>query len=173
MVGTGSERLGWLRNFEVDLVIGATSFNEPDLACHPLFESDAVLITPEDHPLAGRTSVDIAEAVAYPAVTHFAESYISQMGSMIFRQRGLVINRVLEVGGWNIIKRYVEAGVGISIVPEICLSDTDRVCKIPLPGLFRPRSYSLFMLKDVTPSLAAERFLGILDSGDSDVADGA
>ena len=164
-VGNGPQRFEWLRSFEVDLVIGATDVRESEFESLPLFESEVVFITPEDHPLAGRKSVDLAEAVLFPAVLHPADHYVGKIGHMVFRRHGLVINRALEVNGWNAIKRYVEAGVGVSIVPDICISDADRVWKIPVPGVFPSRSYSLFMRRDAIPPLAAERFLEIVRSG--------
>ena len=166
-LGNGAERLEWLRNFEVDLVIGAGNFEQSEFERLPLVESEAVLITPEDHPLAGRASVDIAEAVVFPGILPPEDSYTNRMAHTVLRQRGLVINRALEVSGWNVIKRYVEAGVGISAIPDICIFDADRVWKIPIPGVFPPRSYSLFTRRDATPSLATERFLGLVDSGNS------
>ena len=163
-VGNGPERLEWLRHFDVDLVVGASDLEVAEFECHHIITSEVVLITPEDHPLAGRTSVDLAEAVAFPAVLHPRDHYVGQIADMVFRQHGLVINRALEVGGWNAIKHYVEAGVGISIVPEVCVTDTDRLWKIPVPGAFPARAYSMFLRRDPIPPLAAERFLGIVKS---------
>jgi len=85
-----------------------------------------------------------------------------QLADMVFRQRGLIIDRALEVSGWNVMQRYVKAGVGITMVPDICVSDRDRVRKIPASDAFPARDYSIFVRKDSTLPLAAERFLGIV-----------
>ena len=66
--GTGRERLDWLRAYEVDLVFGSLDVPRPDLSFHFTFSSHHVLITPEDHPLAGRESVEVAEAADFPVI---------------------------------------------------------------------------------------------------------
>ena len=166
-LGGGAQRLEWLRNFEVDLVIGSTSVEDPEFERLHLVDSSFVLITPEDHPLAGRKSVSLSEVAEYPTIGHHAESYTGGVGHMVFRQLGLAVDRAVEVGGWDAIKRYVEAGAGIAIIPDICVSSTDRVCEVAIPGAFPSREYSMARRKDATPSLAVERFLGVVGSGDA------
>ena len=87
-VADGRERMRWLRAYEVDVVFAAVDRPPPDLSFRPVFTSEFLLITPEDHPLAGRKSVDLEEAAAYPAVTHSASHYVSQVSDVIMRQQG-------------------------------------------------------------------------------------
>lgn len=171
MTGTGEERLEWLRSFEVELAIGALDVAEEGLEFHRLADSKFVIITPEDHPLAGRESVEVAELAVFPSITHPADHSIGRLEDMVLRQRGLAVNRVMEVAGWNAIRRYVEAGVGIAMVPDVSLTEADRVWKVPLSDVSIRRAYGVLARKDSTPSLAAERFLE-LALADSGVADG-
>ena len=67
-IGTGRERLDWLRAYEVDVAFGAADVPPPDLSFHFTTASRFFLITSEDHPLAGRESVDLREAAEYPAI---------------------------------------------------------------------------------------------------------
>ena len=162
-IADGRRRLRWLRTYEVDVVFGAMDLPPPDIEFRPVFSSEAVLITPENHPLAGRKSVDIAEAAAFPAVTHPASHYVSQVSDIIMRQHGQILNPVLEVDGWNVIKLYVEAGVGISVVPDICLTEHDRVWRIPASRYFPARVYGVLSRRDDLLSLAAEWFIRIVE----------
>ena len=162
-VGSGSERLKWLRAYEVDIVFSAVDAPPPDLEFHRLFSSGNVLITPEDHPLAGRESVDIHEAAPYPAIAHAPGQYIRQLGDLFLRQYGIVANVVLEVDGWNVIKLYVQAGLGISLVPDLCISDRDRVWSIPFDQYFPSRMYGTLRRRDDILSLAARQFMRIVD----------
>ena len=59
--GTGRQRLDWLRDYELDVIVTAMDIVPPDVEFHPVLESEAVLITPLDHPLAGRDSVAVGE----------------------------------------------------------------------------------------------------------------
>ena len=79
------------------------------------------------------------------------------------RRHGQVANTVLEVDGWNAIKEYVEAGVGISAVPDICLSERDRVWSIPASRYFPSRLYGVLTRRDDILSLAASWFIRVVD----------
>ena len=163
--GTGSERLDWLRAYEVDVVFGSVGVPPPDLSFHFTFSSRHVLITPEDHPLAGRESVEVAETAEFPMIAPTSGGYFRNAGDMVLRQLGVAIDVVLEVDGWSVIKRYVEAGIGIAIVPELCLSDRDRVWRIPFDRYFLNRQYGVLTRRERVPSPTAERFIELLSLG--------
>ena len=165
MTGTGRERLSWLRAYEVDVAFGAVDVPPPDLSFHFTNASRLVLITPEDHPLAGRESVELAEAAEYPAVAPAAGGYVRRGGDMVVRQHRLAIDVVLEVDGWSAIKRHVEAGVGLSVVPDFCLTERDRVWRIPFDRYFPARRYGVLTRRDQVPSLAAERLVQLMGPG--------
>ena len=103
--GTGRERLRWLRAYELDLVVAAMDVSPPDLDFHPVLASDPVLITPEDHPLAGRTSVTMEDVAAYPIVGHASTHYIRQIMETILRLQGVAPDVVVEVDGWDACSR--------------------------------------------------------------------
>ena len=158
-IAEGRQRLRWLRAYEVDIVLAAVDLPPPDLEFRPVFSSEIVFITPEDHPLAGRETVEISEVAAFPAVTHNASHYASEITDIIMRQHGQVANTVLQVDGWNVIKEYVEAGVGVSAIPDICLSERDRVWSIPASRYFPSRLYGVLTRRDDMLSLAASWFI--------------
>ena len=161
--GTGRERLGWLRAYEVDIVFGAMDVTPPDLDFHFLFPSRYVLITPENHTLAGRKSVELSEAAEFPAIVPPADSYVRRVAEMVVRQHGLTIKSAVEVNGWGVIKHYVAAGVGVSLVPDLCLTDRDRVWRIPFDRYFSDRRYGVLVRRDSVPSLAVERFVQLME----------
>ena len=160
--GPGRDRLDWLRAYEVDIVLGAMDVPPPDLSFRFLFSSRHVIITPEDHPLAGRESVEPAEVAEYPAIAPMAGSHVRRAADLAVRRHRLDIDVVLEVNGWSVIKRHVEAGLGVAIVPELCLTDRDRVWSIPFHRYLADRRYGVQMRRDNVPSLAAERFVQLM-----------
>ena len=162
-IGSGRERIRWLRAHEVDLVLVAVDVPPPDLEFRPILSSDFVFITPEDHPLAGRESVDIAEVAAYPAVTHTHSHYVGQTMDILMRVHGEVPNTVLEVDGWNVIKLHVAAGVGIAAVPDICVSEHDRIWSIPASRYFPSRLYGVLARRDEPLSLAAQWLMRLVE----------
>ena len=161
--GTGVERLNWLRAYEVDIAFGALDVVPPDLDFHLVFASRNFLITPVDHPLAGRDDVDIREAGRHPAVVHRGNRHVQRVAELILSQHGVNLNIAVELDGWNVIKRYVAAGVGISVVPELCLTERDRLWRTPFDRYFPNRRYGVIMRRNERPSLAAERFVRIMD----------
>lgn len=164
--GSGQQRLGWLRNYELDLVVAAMDRVPPDLACRPVLESELVLITHEDHPLAGRDFVDLGEVSGYPFVRHTAEHYAAQVSEVIARLRGLDPEVAVEVNGWGVITNCVAAGGGVAVVPDVCLTDHDRLGKIRIPGVFPPRSYGAITRRRGPVSLYARRSLEIMTAGE-------
>ena len=163
--GTGRQRLEWLRNHELDLVIAAMDIPPPDVEFHPLVESELVLITPEDHPLAGRDEVTLGETAAYPFIGHASGHYNRQVAEVILRLHGVAPEIAAEVNGWGVILNYVAAGVGISVVPDVCVTEHEPVWKIRLGGVLPVRRYGAVTRRGGPMSLAASRFLEIMVDG--------
>ena len=74
----------------------------------------------------------------------------------------LSINTFLEAGGWEVIKKYVEMGLGIAIVTAICLKGDEKIAKIPLDRFFPNRSYGVVMRKRKYLSPPARQFLEMM-----------
>lgn len=62
------------------------------------------------------------------------------MVDTVFRQKEVPYTVSMEAGGWEIVKRYVELGLGVSIVTEVCITGNEKIASIPLQHYF-PRSY--------------------------------
>jgi DNA-binding transcriptional LysR family regulator len=61
----------------------------------------------------------------------------------------------LEAGGWEIIKRYVELGLGIAVVPAFCLERGAGLIARSAVHLFGADSYGLLARGSAPPSAAA------------------
>jgi DNA-binding transcriptional LysR family regulator len=68
----------------------------------------------------------------------------------------------LEAGGWEVIKRYVELGLGISIVTSICLTGKEELAAIPFHRYFPRRSYGLVLHKGKLLAPPAARFVELI-----------
>ena len=152
-----------LADDEVDFVVGPRErFDEERIVYRELRTYRIVLITAPDHPLAGRASVSPREAAAHPAVVPPEGTYSRQFGEDAAEALGIVINAVVEVGGWGVLKRYVEAGFGLSVVPSLVLSATDRLAVAALEWDEPPRSFGVYARSDRHLTPAARRFLEVL-----------
>ena len=148
----------------VDLVLGAKEEPCPEdrLVYRELLTYRRVLICAPDHPLAARERVTPHEAVAYRAVVPPAGTYSRQFGERAAEALGITVDVAVEVGGWGMLKRYVEAGVGISVVPSLVVNDADRLAVVALDADFAAHSFGVFTVRDRMPTPAARRFLEVL-----------
>lgn len=159
---TGRDGLQMLRNDEIDLVVGSMLDVPDDISYQPVVMFDPVLITPLKHPLAKRSSVTLEEISQYGLILPPRHLSTWRMVKYVFQQHNLNFTVTLEAGGWEVIKKYVELGMGISIVTDICLTGSEKLARIPLNQYFPQRGYGLVLRKGRFLSPQAKRFVEIL-----------
>ena len=159
--GVGSQRLRWLRAYELDLILLSVDRPPQDFRFHEVVVSRFMLITPLDHPLAGRSIEKFSDIEGYRCVGHLPGQHVRQIGDSLMRHLGTEPDFDVEVDGWSVIKLYVAAGLGISAVPEMCITEQDAVWSTPLDRFLPPRRYGLVTRDDDLLSPAARRFLEV------------
>ena len=148
---------------KADLMLGPRDVGSDErLRYHEMFTYERVLITALDHPLAGRASVSPRETGAYRAVVPPAGTYSRQFGESSAHTLGIDIDVAVEVGGWGMLKRYVEAGIGISVVPSLVVSDSDQLSVVAIDANLSAHSFGVFTLRDGLLAAPARRFLEML-----------
>ena len=156
------EALKLLLDGSADLVCGPKESYPDALHYEELLTYGLVLITPPDHPLAGRGRVSPAEAAPYGAIVPASGTFSRQFGESTARANGVDVNRRIEVGGWSEVKRYVETGLGISVIPSLCLKPNDRLAVAEL-DLELPRySYGTFVQRNQLLAPNARAFFELL-----------
>ncbi|MBE0510325.1 MAG: LysR family transcriptional regulator [Chromatiales bacterium] len=160
---TGRDGMAMLRADEADFAVGSMLEVPNDIVYRPSVSYDTVLITPQDHPLAARPSVSLEEISPYGLI--LPPRHLSTWGTVktVFNQHNVSFKVSLEAGGWEVIKKYVELGLGISIVSDVCLSADDKVSRIPLGDYFPDRSYGIVMRRGKFLSPQAQRFIEMMD----------
>ncbi len=68
----------------------------------------------------------------------------------------------MEVGGWEVIKKYVELGLCISVVMSICITGEEKLAVIPAGEFFPNRTYGVVMRKGKFLSPQARRFIQLM-----------
>lgn len=158
----GGSALDLLRANEVDFAVGPMLEIPDEVDFQPLLAYEPVLITPPDHPLAARTEPTLAQIAAYGLILPPRHMSTWRIVEFVFRQHGVRYTVTLEAQGWEVIKGYVEAGLGVSIVTSVCLRGTERLAVRPLARYFPRRSYGLILRKGKHLSPAARRFIELL-----------
>ncbi len=85
------------------------------------------------------------------------------MVDLVFRQNDASYTVALEAGGWEVIKKYVALGLGISIVTDICITGKEPLVRIPLDRYFPKRSYGVVLRRGKYLSPQAKRFIDTMD----------
>ncbi len=160
---TGRDGMTMLRADEADFAVGSMLDVPEDIVYRPSMNFDPYLITPLDHPLANKKSVSLHEISPYGLILPPRHLSTWRMVDLVFKQNNASYEVALEAGGWEIVKKYVALGLGISIVTDVCLTDEDKVSRIPLSDYFPQRSYGIVMRKGKFLSPQAKRFVEMMD----------
>jgi LysR family transcriptional regulator, cys regulon transcriptional activator len=161
---TGVDGLQQLRERRVDFCVGPLLDVSPDLEFEPIVGFDPVLITARDHPLSKCRTVTLKQISQHPLILPPRHLSTWRQVEVVFLQHRLPYEVRLEVGGWEVIKRYVELGLGISIVMSVCLTGAERLRSISVKKFFPKRVYGIVRLKGRLLSLQARHFIEIFRS---------
>jgi DNA-binding transcriptional LysR family regulator len=159
---TGKAGLELLREGEVDFAIGPMLDTPPDITFHPIVTYEPMLITRLDHPLAKKKQVTLKDVAQYPLILPPKNLSTHRVVESVFAEHELAHDVKLEVGGYDVIKRYVELGLGISIVMSHCLSGADHLHTVAMRRYFPTRTYGVVLRKGKALSPAASRFVETL-----------
>jgi LysR family cys regulon transcriptional activator len=127
-------------------------------------EYERVIAVPKEHPLASDNAVTLAKVVKYPIITYERTIDIHRDIMDTFANEGLVPNIALTASDADVIKTYIEKGLGLSILPEIVLnSASDRKIKaIRMDGVFPKMHTNLILSRKRTPSLQCVNFVKLM-----------
>jgi DNA-binding transcriptional LysR family regulator len=118
-----------------------------------------MLIMAPNHPLADKTDVRLEDISKYGLILPPKRLTTWRIVDLTFQKHDLPYQVALEVGGWEVIKRYVAMGMGISIVTSICLTPEDHLVARDMGAYFPQRSYGLVTKRGRFLSPQARRFV--------------
>ena len=156
---TGQQGLQQLRDRLVDFCVGPILDTPSDIVFEPVVAFDPVLITALGHPLSKLRKVSLRHISQYPLILPPRHLSTWRQVEMVFLQHRLPYEVRLEMGGWEVIKRYVELGMGISIVMNVCLTGRERLEVISANKYFPKRVYGIVQLKSRALSPQARDFI--------------
>ena len=161
---TGKVGLELLRGGEIDFAVGPLFAAAPDIEFYPLVTYEPMLITRRDHPLAKRRRVGLKDIAKYPLILPPKHLSTHRVVESVLTDHGLEHDVKLEVGGYDVIKKYVALGLGISIVMSHCLSRADRLHTVQMGRYFPKRTYGIVLSKGRRLSPAAQQFVLAIQS---------
>lgn len=156
---TGKAGLELLRDGEVDFAVGPLLEQPDDIAFHPFASYDPVLITAQEHPLAKRKRITLRDISQYPLILPPKHLSTWRLVEFVFAEHNLPYEVKLEVGGYEVIKKYVQLGMGISIVTNICITGTEDLFVFPVQKHFPQRTYGVVLRKGKALSAPVRKFI--------------
>ncbi|MEQ1642304.1 MAG: LysR family transcriptional regulator [Pyrinomonadaceae bacterium] len=150
--------------------LGVLAFPEPrrGLTITPMPDNLLVLIAPPEHKFAHRKKVKVTELNGEEFV-HFERDVPTRKAmDKIFKANNVEVKKVAEFDNIETIKRAVEVGFGLAIVPEpavIEARNAGTVAVIELAEKYWIRSVGVIYRSDRALSLAAKKFVELLSQG--------
>jgi LysR family cys regulon transcriptional activator len=131
---------------EADLGIATEALvGVPELVTLPCYEWNRCVIMPRGHPLAAAKRLTIELLAQYPIVTYdFSFTGASAMAAA-FAAEGLVPNIALTALDADVIKTYVELGLGVGVVARMAYEAArdKNFAMLPADHLFAPSTTRL------------------------------
>jgi LysR family cys regulon transcriptional activator len=112
--------------------------NTPGVLALPGYQWQHVLMVTLSHPLLNQTTITLEEIAKYPIITYDKAFAGRSKIDAAFAQRSLSPDIILEAIDADVIKTYVEVGMGVGIVAGLAYdADKDRNLRvIPVGHLF-------------------------------------
>jgi LysR family cys regulon transcriptional activator len=151
--------------------------NVPEIVTFPYYTWHHAVVVPQGHPLTALASITLADLAEYPIVTYH-EGFTGRNNiDRRFSEAGLVPDIVLSAIDADVIKTYVDVGLGIGIVASMAYhrERDSNLVRLDVPDLFVPnttrlalrrgvylRSYAYALIRTLVPGLTEERISEIL-----------
>jgi LysR family cys regulon transcriptional activator len=102
---------------EADIAIATEGLDSyADILTFPCYTWHHVIVVPKDHPLATRTNVTLEEVADFPIITYERDITGRSHIDEAFEKTGQLPDVVLTAIDADVIKTYVELGMGVGIV---------------------------------------------------------
>jgi DNA-binding transcriptional LysR family regulator len=149
----------------VELGVVAYPEKKRGLSVVPLGGDRLVLICPPGHALAKHKKVRARDLNDQDFVLFERDIPTRRATDKILRAQGVAVRRVAEFDNIETIKRAVEVGIGLAIVPNPSVTDEARVGSLVVVALAEPewtRSVGVIYRSDRTLGTAAKKFIQLL-----------
>jgi DNA-binding transcriptional LysR family regulator len=146
--------------------IGIVSFkpNDPTVAAVPVLMDELALIVSPDHPLAAKTIVSVRELGAESFIAHNVPSPYRERVTRTFEKYKTPLNISMELPTLEAIKRFVEQGMGVALVPRLTAQSEiarGQLAALTVREMKLERRLHLVYRKGATLSHAARAFLRV------------
>ena len=160
---------------EADLGLVSFPRTTGALASIPWQEQDLVLVTPPDHPLAARETVAVEELEGEAFIAFTSDLMIRKAIDRWLKERKIAVNIVHAFDNMENIKRDIEIGTGVSILPDPAVRrevEIGSLAAIPLSDVNWTRPLGIVHKRHKVFSNAVTKFIELLHEDPESTGDG-
>jgi LysR family cys regulon transcriptional activator len=122
--GNPSQVAAQVASGEADIGIATESISlDERLLCLPCYEWNRCLVLPEHHALMQEPNITLDTIGAYPLITYDFAFTGSTLVSKVFNDAGVTPNIVLTAIDADVIKTYVNLGLGIGLIANMAYDE--------------------------------------------------
>jgi DNA-binding transcriptional LysR family regulator len=149
-----------------DVELGVISFQPSDnsLKSVPVMTDELLLIVSPKHELAAKSTVSISELGDETFIAHNANSPYREKVIETFAKHKTKLDISIELPSLEAIKRLVEAGAGVALVPKLAAVAevaAGQLCGLSVREMKLERKLNIVYRKNSALSYAAKEFLKI------------
>jgi LysR family cys regulon transcriptional activator len=176
----------WLLDGTAELGIATEALDRhPELVTLPCYQWSHLVVVPRGHPLQARESITLAALAECPLVTYDATFTGRSRIDRAFERHGLTPKVVLTAIDSDVIKTYVELGLGVGIIAEMAFDPVRDAALVALAakhlfeinttrlGFRRDlwlRGYDFDFMELLAPQLTRQVVEATIKGGGSDVS---
>jgi DNA-binding transcriptional LysR family regulator len=147
-----------------EVELGVVSFKPHDISivAVPVMTDELALIVAPDHSLASRSAVSVEELGAETFIAHNAVSPYRQKVIETFEKHRTRLNISVELPSLEAIKRLVEAGAGVALVPKLSAQTeiaNGQLCALSVSEMRLERKLNIVYRRNSELSHATKVFL--------------
>jgi DNA-binding transcriptional LysR family regulator len=152
-------------NYRLDL--GAVSFvpRDAQLQATEILKDELTFVVPPKHPFAKRREVAIEELGKESFIAHIVESPFRRRVIELFGRHRTPLNMPMEMPTIESIKRFVQMGMGVAIVPRMCVTwelERGSLKEVKIKELNIPRHLYIISRRGARLPHAAAEFVRLL-----------
>lgn len=125
----------WLLDGTAELGIATEALDRhPELVTLPCYQWSHKVVAPKGHPLTSGEPLTLAALARYPLITYDLTFTGRSRIDRAFEKHGLTTNVVLTAIDSDVIKTYVELGLGVGIIAEMAYDPARDTQLVALPA---------------------------------------
>lgn len=149
---------------EVELGVISFTPNDDSIRAVPVMDDELVFVVSPSHEFASRREVSVKELGDQIFVAHNAPSPYRRRVIEAFEKHKTKLNIAIELPSLEAIKRMVERGVGVALVPRLSANaeiTSGRLKALSVKGLKLERKLNIVYRRNSELSHAAKEFLAV------------